>query len=333
MDSKYKKSIALLFVLGALIFTILIKLIGIDDAIKTLKLADKRLFLLAVLLQFIIIGIRSFRWQFLLKDVGENVGLKDLYVIILAGTFGNNITPGARVGGEPLKAYLLKKNFGIRVRKGFATVVAERVYDFMVLAVMALISYLYVMSMLEIERRSKLVITVLMIVLILFLSGVANAIFSPRLAGKILHFLPERYKTGFLDAFSSFRENSLNLIKNMRVFLPMFLLTAFLWLLDVLRVVILFYSLSYPAPFMEITMIFTLSVFLSTLPFLPGGLGLTEGVMIGLYSAVGIPFVITVIVTLLDRLISYWLMIFMGGIAAVVTHIQEIDIEKISVDE
>ncbi|MFQ5974913.1 MAG: flippase-like domain-containing protein [Candidatus Hydrothermarchaeales archaeon] len=333
MDSKYKKSIAFLFVIGAIIFAILIKLIGLEDTIRTLKLADKRLFLLATLLQFIILAVRAYRWQYLLEDVGERVGLKDLYVIILAGTFGNNVTPGARVGGEPFKAYLLKKNFGIKARRGFATIVVERIYDFIVLAAMAIISYLYVMSMLDIERRSKFAITAVMIILILLLSGVANAIFSERIANKIFHFLPERYKTGLLDAFPTFRENSLNLIKNLKLFLSMFSITAILWLLDVARVVILFYSLNYPVSFMEITMVFTLSIFLSTIPFLPGGLGLTEGAMVGLYSAIGIPLVITVIATLLDRIIAYWLMIFMGGIAAVVTHIQEIDMGKISMEE
>lgn len=333
MDSKYKKSIAILLIIGAAIFAILIKLIGLEDTIKTLKLADMRLFLFAIFLELFIIGLRSYRWQILLKDVKEHVGLKDLYILILAGTFANNITPGARVGGEPLRAYLLKKNYGIRARHGFATIVVERIYDFLVLAIMAVLSYIYVITVFDLEPKSKLVITVLMVVLILLLSFIAYAMFSERIANKIIHLLPEKHKSGPLDAFPTFRENSLNMLKNPQLFLSMFSLSSFLWLLDVFRVVILFYALNFRVSFIEITMIFSLSVFLSTIPFLPGGLGLTEGAMIGLYTAIGIPLVITVIVTLLDRLIAYWLMILLGGIAAVITHIQEIDIEKINLDK
>lgn len=330
MDTKYKKTIIYLIAIGAIIILILIKLIGLEDTIRTIKLADKGLLVLAVLIQFVILGIRAFRWELLLKDRGEYVGLRYLYGIILIGSFANNVTPGARMGGEPLRAYLLKRNFGIKARKGFATIVVERIYDFLILAVMAFISYLYVISMVNIGGRSKLIITALMAILILFLTGVANAIFSERIANKIFRYLPERYKGGFMEAFSTFRKNSINMIKNVSLFLTMAVVTTILWLLDVLRVLILFYSLDYSVSFLAITMVFTLTVFLSTLPFLPGGLGLSEGAMAGLYVAIGIPLVITVIVTILDRLIHYWLMILCGGVAAMIVHIQEVDVSEIS---
>lgn len=51
---------------------------------------------------------------------------------------------------------------------------------------------------------------------------------------------------------------------------------------------------------------------LARISILPGGLGVTEGSMVALYHALGVPTAVTVLVVLAYRLLSFWVPTFVG---------------------
>src|SRR4029077_12045755 len=74
-----------------------------------------------------------------------------------------------------------------------------------------------------------------------------------------------------------------------------------------------------PSQFLLIALVAAL---LTTVPFLPGGLGLVEAGMIGVLITVGgIPNSAAVSITLLDRSISYGSLIVVGFVIFVLTHV------------
>jgi hypothetical protein len=323
-NRKHLKELLFLFIAGTVVITILLNFAGLSESIEAIKLADKRLFLLAIMVQFILLLIRPWRWDILLRDINERIAFKNLFVLTVIGTFMNDITPGARLGGEPIRAYLLNRNFNVKIGKGLATVVVERIFDFFIFTAIAIVSYLYVIFAVGIERQNKIIITVFMLIMILILSGVIKAIFSESIAKRILGFLPSKFKTRFMETFWMFRISSVDLVRGGNTFIAIMFLTTLLWFFEILRPFILFHSLNTPVPLLVVALITTLSLFLATIPILPGGLGTVEGVMVGLYIAMNIPIHVCVVVTLLDRLISFWLMILFGGTATAVTKIQNI---------
>ena len=58
--------------------------------------------------------------------------------------------------------------------------------------------------------------------------------------------------------------------------------------------------------------VFLLSTLVGMIPTLPGGLGAIDGVMILVYSLSGIPPFISTAVTLVERLISFWMVSVLG---------------------
>lgn len=120
------KNIRLLLLgLGVLLFIGIIYKIGpsvILQDIAKLKWG----FLLVVILYTLIYLFDTLGWRFaFIRDYAQ-MGFKDLFLIRLAGESINYVVPLGSVGGEPLKAHLLKKNFGIPMLEGIASVVIAK---------------------------------------------------------------------------------------------------------------------------------------------------------------------------------------------------------------
>lgn len=75
---------------------------------------------------FLAVLIIAWRWQFLLKTLGD-VPLLPLSQIVSIGYMGNNVYPLR--AGEALRIFLLKRNHQIPVTAAVTTVVVERVFD------------------------------------------------------------------------------------------------------------------------------------------------------------------------------------------------------------
>lgn len=82
--------------------------------------------------------VKAARWQILVRSSGAHVSFSQIYLFLLIGLMINNTTPG-RVGGEPVRAYLLRSRNDVPMGQGLSTIFAERIIDLIVLTSMALI--------------------------------------------------------------------------------------------------------------------------------------------------------------------------------------------------
>lgn len=79
-----------------------------------------------ILLPMIVVyGLEALGWQLTLGAHARNVGFMRLFAIRMAGETVNVTTPTAYVGGEPLKAYLLKR-YGVPMVDGLASVITAK---------------------------------------------------------------------------------------------------------------------------------------------------------------------------------------------------------------
>jgi uncharacterized protein (TIRG00374 family) len=108
-----------------------------------------------------------------------------------------------------------------------------------------------------------------------------------------------------------------NIASNRRLLLVCLLLSFLLWVLVILRLKIVFLSLGADESLLIINVVAVASVFAGFAPFLPGGLVLTEIIMIGLFIALGVPEDISGSVVFVDRILSYWFMTLIGTISAI----------------
>lgn len=79
------------------------------------------------LFYIVIFGLDTLGWRFALTpDAQRRVHWGRLFRTRLAGEAINYVTPTAWVGGEPVKAYLLTKRYGIPLAEGMASVVIAK---------------------------------------------------------------------------------------------------------------------------------------------------------------------------------------------------------------
>lgn len=106
-----KKIRTVFFVLGLLIFVVLIAEFGLENILINIKKTGWWLIPIIGMWLFIYM-LNSFAWQIVLKPHKRNISFMDIFSISLSGFAINYITPVINLGGEPYKVLALKEKLG-----------------------------------------------------------------------------------------------------------------------------------------------------------------------------------------------------------------------------
>ena len=106
---KKKINLIISFILGLIIFAGFIWWLGPEAVamiVENLMWRYLFIFLLLSLTPFLFITLR---WKIILSAYKKKVAFWTLFRQVIAGNAISYVTPSARIGGEPLRAYMLKK--------------------------------------------------------------------------------------------------------------------------------------------------------------------------------------------------------------------------------
>lgn len=170
---------------------------------KSLREANYRWLLPALVAYFAGVALRAVRWSFLLRPI-RAVTPKRLFPIVAIGYMANNVLPLR--AGEVVRAYALSARFGVRKTGSLATIAVERIFDGLTMVLFMLIASLSVALTTDL-RNLFLVATGLFVVgsLLLFLMVFAAGI-RERLVGLAMGLLPERFGSRVERMVNSFIE-------------------------------------------------------------------------------------------------------------------------------
>lgn len=70
------------------------------------------------------------RWKIILESQGDTISFRRLIGPKFIGNAISYLAPGPNVGGEPVRAYLLKRDYGIKLSHGLASITIDKVMDF-----------------------------------------------------------------------------------------------------------------------------------------------------------------------------------------------------------
>ncbi|MCK9151427.1 UPF0104 family protein [Methanobacterium alcaliphilum] len=318
---KHKGLILILLGLGILIAMIFI--IGPDKIEQAFKQANPVYILLAVVVQLITYILLTLRWSITTNSVGINVKKRHLLPMLMVGMAVNNITPSARGGGEPLRAYMLSKYSKSSMESSFATVIADRGLDtfpFLVLAVMtiiAMILYFNLSLWIILSLTMAVILIVVLFLIALYMSVNKNAgekitLWVLRIIKRFYHKNPDKLKKKALGAIHEFQHTIKIMLSDPKVMLYGIPLSFLIWFLEIIRVYLVFSAFGVDVSLIVIAEVFIIASLIGMIPLLPGGLGAVDGVMILFYSAAGIPPSISAAATVLERLISFWMTSILG---------------------
>jgi glycosyltransferase 2 family protein len=251
------------------------------------------LFPLALALTALNYLLRFWRWQRYLARLDIDVPMGRSLSIFTAGLLGT-ITPAKL--GEVLKCGLLKRSFGVPVRRSVPIVLAERVTDATGVVVLA------VAAGAGTNRWPLLAVA---------LAGVAVIVLVVR--------------SPLLERFARLGEapGAARALLETPLLVGMTALSAASWFCECLAAYVCVRGLRLDLSLGDTVVVFTLGSLAGALSFLPGGLGAAEGSMTGLIRVLGdVSKAGAVAATVLIRLATLWFAVALGLVGLAVDEVQ-----------
>lgn len=118
-------------ILGAVFLYFTLKGKPLDEIVESLRHADLFWMVMSGAMLFIVFVLRALRWEVILHSSDIKANKVDINIALFMGYFVNSFTPKL---GELIRCTNLKRNYDIKLSTLLGTVVSERIYDVLVLA-------------------------------------------------------------------------------------------------------------------------------------------------------------------------------------------------------
>ncbi len=271
--SSFERRIIVGMIIGVMIYAAIGIYVDASALLSELTRLDPLVFIGALGLSCINYGFRWAKWEYFLRVLDVRIPAGRSVAVFLSG-LSMSITPGKL--GEVLKSVLLRESDDLPVAKTAPIVVAERLTDLLGLLVIAGVG-VSTFSYGEIP----LVVTLVGVLAILIL------VQSPRLVAAMLDIVEKLPVVGKLrpkldEAYASTRE-----LMGARSILPTTLMSVFSWSFEAFAFWWILDSMGSEASVLLVFFIFAVGTIIGAISFLPGGLGVTEGTMIGALIVLG----------------------------------------------
>jgi uncharacterized protein (TIRG00374 family) len=269
--------------------------------------------LLAVLIHLVVVGIRSLRWGFIINQPRE---FKKNYIVKVIGLFAGNFSP-MRSAGEILNAVAGKNINRISISEGLSAGLTERFFDLSVAGVLLIIVGF---SMPKFKYIAIIggVLSIGLVILVYLVNWNEKASLG---LYKKLHYILDKLPIN-KDKLDNLNEKVSNGLESMIEYSKSFtsfknlvfvlILTTISWLMECLRLYIVFYAFNVKISFVAIIIIFFLANLIGIVSILPGGIGSIELSLTALLVLFGVSGALAGTIALTDRLVSFWIVSVLG---------------------
>ncbi|MFQ5886056.1 MAG: lysylphosphatidylglycerol synthase transmembrane domain-containing protein [Anaerolineae bacterium] len=240
--------------------------------------------LLALVLYFLAIGLNVAKWRLLLQAQGLSVPFLGLVRHTLVGLFFANL-PLAMVAGDIARGYDLARHVSGRQAEVAVSVVVDRLVGLSSFIVAATVMLAYAVFELGRADLTWLLITVA-VVLLLFAAGFA-VLLSRRLRGLVGRL----FGWGPVARFGGLYRSLSSAVQVYRAGAGVLVVALIIALLGVLTTTVVNWlaanAVQAGIPFLWILVFNPLTPIAQFIPSIASGLGVNQGVFVGLYSAIG----------------------------------------------
>lgn len=298
MPGKLKRNLLIGIALGVAIYIVMGAYADFSALVETLK--EFRWLFLPGAIGLVCANyiIRFFKWEYLLHALDIRIPAKPSFVIFLSG-LTMSISPAKL--GEVMKSFLLKDYAGVKITRSAPVIVAERLTDVIGVVILGGIGTLAYGPGKEV-----------MIVTIVLVAAFLVVVQWRWLCLKLLNLaerMPLVHKVA--EHMEDFYESSYALLKLPRL-LPAVALSTLGWFSECIASWLLLKGLNLEVDLLMVTFVFVTATLVGALAMIPGGLGVAEGSMTGLFIRGGLERTEAVAATLLIRLVTFWFAIGLG---------------------
>ena len=271
----------------------------ISEKISNFKINYLPLILLFVSASWVPIIVK---WHFLLKNCEIDIPLRKSIAVFFAGV-AFEITPGQI--GTLVKSQILKTSSNISRTKTVPIIVVEKVYD-LIGAILASIIGIVILGM----DFYLIIIAILVLAIIFFFMFYrpASEIFFKRVT-------KTKFFSKHIDDISEFHA-IVQKSTNVKVAGICILLSVTYWfIISAAAYYVLIAFDTHVLDYLSVIAIYTTSVLLGAISFIPAGIGITEGSIAGLFTLKGIDISTALFLSVMIRILTLWYSVCVGFIA------------------
>lgn len=247
-------------------------------------------------------GLRYLRWDIYLRRLGHAIPQR-LNLAYYLGGFAFTTTPGK--AGEAVRSLYLKRH-GVRYTASLAALFTERLVDLVAMLLLAMSGALAF----EAYRPAILLLATLTLAVILFI----HAPPGHNLIERMLKYLPGRKLRHFGHRLLDLVRMAAELLRAGSFFAGL-VLALLAWGAEAIGFYIILSALGLETTIAIAVGIYSASVLVGALSFIPGGLGSTEAVMVLLLKLIGADTPTAIAATVICRLATLWFAVMIGLIA------------------
>ena len=233
------------------------------------------------------------KWHLLLKNCEINVSLKKSILVFFSGV-AFEITPGQV--GSLIKAQILKTSSNIPRTKTVPIIAVEKVYD-LISAILASIVGIIILGI----EPYLIVIAILVLSVIFFFIYYrpASEIFFERIT-------KTKFFSKYIDNLSEFHA-IFQKSTNVKIATICILLGVTYWFIisTAAYYILLAFDINV-LDYLTVLAIYTTSILLGAISFIPAGIGITEGTIAGLLTLNGIDVSTALILSVMIRVLTLW---------------------------
>lgn len=251
--------------------------VQLNDAWQALSTANYLYILPALVMYFIGVYLRAWRWRVLLKPV-KDLTAGRLFPTVVIGYMANNILP-ARLG-EVVRAYILGEKEKVSKSATLATIIVERMFDGLsMIGFMIVILWLFPLGTGSgadlLQGILRVGAPLFLIALILFLVIASSRSLALRLTDFFLKFLPAGLRTKINSVIGAFLDG-LAVLRSPRDVLIVFLLSVIVWLFEASMYYIIMLGFNFTQPFYVLLLATSAANLFTIAPSTPGYVGVFD---------------------------------------------------------
>lgn len=276
---------------GILLLFIVISHIGLEKLISPFKSLSIYFLILFLIMATIIVLLSIFRWQMILKAFNFNIPFSTLLSYYIMGFSMAYLTPSARMGGAPLKAYMLGQH-KIPFEKGLSSILIDNILETSLDIVFSSFWIIILLFQLELPKKFEAFIIIFLILAFIFLFIFFIRVYQKKPVFSLLFYWLHSFRFKFVSNFLKKIKTidkmfSIFLIKK-RVTLLWFIMISFLiWTVGLIEYKFALLAINYNATIFQLFLIIVFAVVATMIP-IPASLGVLELSQVSIFTLLSI---------------------------------------------
>lgn len=258
---------------GILISAVLVYLsvrgINLRDIVDDLKKIQILYVVIFIFLVLLMQWLRSYRWGVILQPL-EKIDQLSLFSITCVGFLAIAAIP-ARIG-ELARPYLISRRSSISMSSGLGTILVERVLDGFSVLTIAVIVLLCTDLPSWMIKSSVLFFSLTVVLFCCILALVWRREKALKIINKILSRLPGKFAHKIDDTIYRFIDG-FQIITNVKLLIYLFILSALVWLVDVVAIYVLLVAFGFSLPVIASFAVMVILIVGIAVPTAPGYIG------------------------------------------------------------